>query len=125
VIFTYSYSHKSSFGTNPRNYRFQGVVTIENIDKESIYDLNLPLDKDVETKVKFNNQSNPDIVALHSLTPNNPIYITLERVVQHKDSGNEPKEASKLLPEAFINPKWVLKYKNYHKKRFNQKVQII
>ncbi|GJM29234.1 MAG: hypothetical protein DHS20C17_18690 [Cyclobacteriaceae bacterium] len=125
VIFTYSYSHKGSSGTNPRNYRFEGIITIENIDKESIYDLNLPLDKDKETKVTFNNQYNPEIVALYSLTPNNPKQVLFSRVVQFKDTGNMPKEASKLLPRSFINPKLVLEYKNYRKKRFKQKVQII
>ncbi|WKK81393.2 hypothetical protein [Marivirga arenosa] len=123
VTFMYIYRHKRTQGTNPRMYDFEGTLIIENIDKESIYDLNLPIPVNTADVIRYNDQNNPGNIELKSLPPNSPIQIKMYQRVNYLDAGSFPDAAAELLPESFTNPDFILSFKNYRKKKFKLGVE--
>ncbi|MGM0579979.1 MAG: hypothetical protein ACQETL_04830 [Bacteroidota bacterium] len=122
ITFTYSYRHRGTQGGSPRLYNFEGTLIINNIDKESIYDLSLPMTFNIADRVSFENQDNPEIVELASLPPNRPIEIKLYKQVQHQETGSSLVKAKALLPKSFTNPDLTLTFNNYQNKKFKLKL---
>src|SRR5690606_42107326 len=106
-------------------YDFEGTLLIRNIDKESIYDLNLSLEKDLADVITFPDQQNPFKIKIDHLPPNKSLQGKLYKRIPYRDSGSNVVEATKLLPESFKSPDIVLRFRNYNKKKFSQKVEVI
>lgn len=123
VSFSFYYKHQRTQGSNPRLYDFEGTISIENIDKEPIYDLSLPIPSETADEIRFDDIHNPKIIKLKSLPPNKPIKIKLYQRVEYKDSGSFPNEAAQLLPRSFTDPELILSFKSHRKKKFTLEVE--
>jgi len=122
ITFTYSYRHSGTQGGSPRLYNFEGTLILNNIDKESIYDVNLPMTSNIADRILFENQENPKTIELPSLPPNRPIQIKLYKQVEDYKNGSSLDKAKDLLPKSFTKPDLTLSFNNYQKKEFKLKL---
>lgn len=101
---------RSAYGTNPRNYKFVNELYIQNIDDESIYDIDIFIsDNQADTKIK----------SQELLSYGDKIENKQEMVIQFGESGNFVEQAREKLPISFRNPTIMVKYKSKKGKKFS------
>ncbi len=107
----YSYRHKSTSGTYPRNYSFNSKILFKNIDTEPIYDVKIYQIKAEETIL---------LKSLDSLPPNQELILEDKIEIPFGDTGSQPKEAEKTLPVDFRTPNVHVKFQSKNGHKFNK-----
>ena len=112
VSINYECKWRSAYGTNPRNYKFESKLTIQNIDILPIYDIQIYLiDDNNKSKIK-----SEDFLAKNSKIEDNK-----EVIIQYGDARNMQEKAKEQLPSAIKNPTILVEYKNKKGKKFKIK----
>lgn len=109
----YTYRHKSTSGTYPRNYTFNSKVHFKNIDTEPIYAVEINQIKAEETII---------LKTLDSLPPNQEVIIEDKLEIPFGDTGSKPKEAEQTLSVDFRTPNLLVKFQNKNGHKFNKKL---
>jgi hypothetical protein len=110
---SYSYRHKSTSGTYPRNYSFNSIILFKNIDTEPIYEVKIYQIKSEETIV---------LKSLDSLPPNQELIIENKIEIPFGDTGSQPKEAEKTLPVDFKTPNLKIKFQNKNGHKYQKSI---
>ncbi len=109
VLIHYVCKWRSTYGTNPRNYKFVTNLTIQNIDVFPIYDIEVFLiDNDEKTKIK----------SVEFLDKSAKIEENNEIIIQYGDTGNLKDEAKQQLPSSIKSPTFLVFYKNKKGKKY-------
>ena len=106
---------RSAYNTNPRNYKFENNIILQNIDTEPLYDVQLYVMDADEKSLKISQEL---------VSPAEKINYEEEVVVEYGDAGNFTDEAKKLLPSSVKNPLIIVEYKNKKGNKFSIKKQF-
>ena len=112
VSINYECKWRSTFGTNPRNYKFISHLIVQNINTEPIYDIDI-YRKENSEKIK--------IISQELLDPEKKIEKQYEKIIPYDETGDMVEEAKRHLPETFRNPLIFVEYKNKNGKNFSIK----
>ncbi len=114
ISIKYNLKHRSTYGTNPRYYKFVNHLIIHNLDTIPLYDL----------KVYCNKNDSDELIAEQELlSPGEKLEKKEEIIIPYGDTGNVITEAKEHLPDSFKNPMIYVKYKNKKGEKFITKLK--